>query len=247
VKPSALEATALSLAAALLLYAWRENAQIRGLRQGVRQAEAENQRLAVQGSRDAAFRERQAAGLAAEEARVGRLLSEISSRERRGPGDVVGSEDQPPAGARSYAKAANVGQSTPLKTFESAIWATYHGDVDALGKMLNLDPAAKDAAAKIFAGLPADSLARFQNPEYMTALLIEYAYPSGGTYEVSWSAPLAGDPDKWVVGTKMVTDSGQTSNGQFTMQRNNGNWMLLVPAPVVQHLGELLSGPGNPQ
>lgn len=50
--------------------------------------------------------------------------------------------------------------------------------------------------------LPADSQTGLQSSERMIALLIEYAYPSNGTYEVSWSGPMTGDSNEWLLATK---------------------------------------------
>jgi hypothetical protein len=230
------------LGASLFLYESWDYASVHRLQEQIRVASAANQLLALRASQISSARGRTAAAFRAEEKRVGGLLAEMASREQRvtRKGDSDAMDDS--TASRNYAKAANVGQGSPLNALQTAIWATYHGNVQGLAKMIVLDPSAKGAASTVFSQLPSESQASLQDADQMVALLIEYAYPSSGTYEVSWSGPVAASTDEWLVGTKMVSESGQATLGQLTFRKVDGNWMLVVPQNVVQQLGGMLSG-----
>jgi hypothetical protein len=217
-------------------------ARMRALRDQVARAEAENKILEARDAKETESRRKESDRLAAMEARVGRLRANMQSRGTNLPRAPREADGDAMSGVHSFAKAANAGQSTAMKAFETAIWATYHGEVESMGRIITLDAAAQERADRIFASLPPESQAELKDARTMTALLIESAYPSSGTYEVVWGGPSGGNPTEWILGTKMVSDSGQTTMGQLTMRQVNGAWSLVVPEPAVQHLEGLVTG-----
>ena len=221
--------------AALLLQIEREDARLRDLQRTAQTLTVQNQRLGAV-LQEAPTRpvveqvETNAADLAREmEARKGSVESAA----------VLPGELRP--GMESLKALIYAGNSTPLAAIDSSLWAVYHSDIDQLAKLIALTPAGKDAAAALFASLPAESQARMQDPEHMTALLVAYGCNAVG-YQVQASHQSGGDPASWTVRVLVQSEDGRSSGLNIPLRQTGGSWQLECDQGEVKQLAALLNG-----
>jgi hypothetical protein len=133
------------------------------------------------------------------------------------------------------------GNGTPLGTIDSALWAGYHGDIDQLSKLIVLTPDGEDAAAALFANLPAETRAQLQSPAYMTALLVAYWYNAVG-YQVQAAYPIDGDPASCAAKILVQTEDGRTIGANLVLRQADGSWRIECDQSEVKRLAVLLTG-----
>lgn len=66
----------------------------------------------------------------------------------------------------------NEGTVTPLATLQTFAWASDRGEVEAVGRMLHIDPSARTKAEAFLAALPAEARVRWPTVDAMAAELL---------------------------------------------------------------------------
>jgi hypothetical protein len=192
----------------LLFYERGQEARVRSLQRAVQALLVQNRALASAVPNDAV---------------VG-LVREMAAHRTR-PEYAGSSSRDLQLGLRPISSLSYAGNETPLAAIESCLWAIYHGDVDRLATLIAFTPDGESAAAALFANLPADAKARFQNPESMIALLVAYAFNAVG-YQILASSEKGGDPSTRTVQALLQLEDGRTSRPNVTLQNTKGNWQV---------------------
>jgi type II secretory pathway pseudopilin PulG len=174
------------------------------------------------------------------EANAARLAREMTARKARAENGTTSSRELQP-GLKPLSALSYAGQSTPLATVDSGLWAIYHGDIDQLTKLITLTPAGNNAAATLFSSLPAETQAQLQNPEYMIALLIAYGYNAVG-YQVLGDHQNSDDPANWTVQAVVQLEDGRTIRPNTTLQESNGSWQVEFDQNAVKQFAFFLTG-----
>jgi hypothetical protein len=178
------------------------------------------------------------------------LVRELAARRARSedanPSPFDHLSDLKPLNALIYA-----GQETPLAAVDSSLWAIYHGDIDKLRELIALTPDGIDAAAALFANLPAEAQVKFQTPENMIALLVAYTYNAIG-YQVLESNQDAIDPNRWTVKAVVQMEDGRTARPNVNLLSTDGKWQVQFDGNAVRQFATVLntteptSGSGQP-
>ncbi len=74
-----------------------------------------------------------------------------------------------PRGAEYY---RNEGNATPQAALQTLAWACDRGDVEAVARLLFIEPAARPKAEAFWASLPAEARAQWKNMDEMTAAVL---------------------------------------------------------------------------
>jgi len=227
-------AAAAAVIAALLVIDLTREARLRQLRLELRELQSEHRLLA--GGAVPASR------LAGEVA-VAQLATLKSSIAARAATAGLGSGSALKPGMRSMDSLANVGQSTPFATVETALWARYRGDVDALAKITKLMPDAQIIADNLWAGLPPEIQHQFPTSESLVALSLARYFPADWAgYEVTGDRQNGPTPDYWLINYNYQTTAGSTVVGGLAVQQIDGEWTMLVGPKVVEHFAAYLAG-----
>jgi len=221
--------------------------EIAGLRAQARERarlQAEHQRLT---STQPAPGER--ATLLADRAAVTQLRSELDALRRRASESATGRRTEGPAQPQStppltgniiaYKLWKNLGAASPAAAFETALWASAGGDIDALAGLLALDPAARAEAAALFAQLPANLRSEFVSPERLVAVLTAKDVPLG-------SATILGQypsPTDTKVSAQIFDAEGNQKISLFSLRLEGDRWQLVVPGNAVKRYAAWLQAP----
>jgi hypothetical protein len=124
----------------------------------------------------------------------------------------------------------NVGQASPDAAFQSALWASANGDLDALAGLLTFNEAAREEAAALFARLPPAMRNEVTTPERLVALLTAMDVPRGRAGIVGQFSSAGGTR----VSAQLIDAEGKAKVAVFTLQRDGDRWRLAVPPAVVK-------------
>ncbi|GEM_PF-2283436 len=183
------------------------------------------------------------ATVAQEAPKVTTIIETLQKRKdspRPSTGDVTLPTDMKPINSWT-----NAGQRSPIALVETVNWACSRGDIDTLAKTIVFDTEGKVSAAEFWAGLSPDAQAKLPSPEYMTAALIEYGYPTGIGYRVTGDNQVDESPNAWDVHSQYETSDGHIHSENFRLQRVEGNWMLVCNPGNIAGLGRLVTGGGE--
>jgi len=184
--------------------------------------------------------------LRAERSAVAGLIAEIAAMKRRAdeaartPGVRSSTATvplSPPSSLREGPLDAglwrNAGQATPEAALESALWAAAGGNVDALARLLALDPDAQAKAAMLLAQLPPALRSELATPERLVALLTAGNVPLGRA-EVLTQVPVGALADQTQLSARLVDPAGKTRELALTLRVKSDRWQLVVPASAVE-------------
>jgi hypothetical protein len=133
----------------------------------------------------------------------------------------------------------DVGQATPVATLESILWASRGGEVGRLGQLLNLDAAARQAAAELYASLPSEAKTEYKTPEQLVATMVSAEMPDD--YTAFSTLPITDGKSPTTALIARVEDaSGDQSNFALSFQRSASGWKMNVPAKAVQRFAAAL-------
>jgi hypothetical protein len=240
-----------ALAGAGLAWQRREGSELRAgiARQNAQLAErarleAENRRLAAAQPTDAEMEALVARLLKAEQVRAQlialRQREEAAAKVSAAPAPAEGLPKPSLAGKSvSHELWQNVGQASPDAAFETALWASAKGDLDALSGLLALDADARSLAAATFDRLPAAMQSELATPERLIAFLTAMDVPLGRASIYGQFARPAG----MKVGAHLVDAAGKTKTAMFSMEAEGDRWRLKVPVAVVQKYAGWLGVP----
>lgn len=110
-------------------------------------------------------RMRFAASLARQQARVAAAAPAAAKA-------AVPAAGAPKAAITAASDYRNEGAATPLATLQTFAWASDRGDVEAVGRMICFDPAARTKAEAVLAAVPAEARARWKTVDDMAAELL---------------------------------------------------------------------------
>jgi hypothetical protein len=180
------------------------------------------------------------------------LIAEIEAMKRRaetavrpsaapvaGPASARETTSAMKAGAIPARGWKNAGQTTPEAAFETALWASAGGDVDALTGLISLDAGARTKAQEIFARLPASLQQEMVTPERLVALLTARDVPLGsaqilGQYETPLETKLS---------AQLLDPEGNSKEVLFSLRQENEHWRLVVPGSAVEKYAAWLQTP----
>ena len=138
----------------------------------------------------------------------------------------------------------NAGQATPAATFETALWAAAAGDVDALSRLLSIDPVVRVEAIKLMQKLPESLRHEYTTPEQVIALFSARDVPVDGAAQVL--DPGTTGP----VGTRLVAVVRGADNSRrqahLTLKQEGAGWRFVVPVSAVERYAALIKGPVAP-
>jgi hypothetical protein len=135
----------------------------------------------------------------------------------------------------------NAGQATPAAAFQTTLWASAAGDIDALADLLAFDVGARSEAAATFDRLPGALQSELGTPERMIALLTAMDVPLG-------RASIVGQfptPTDTKVAAQLIDVEGRLKTAVFSLRADGDRWRLVVPAQVVQKYAGWLHAPSH--
>jgi len=185
----------------------------------------------------------------ADRAAVAELRAELEALRRRASASAVTRRAEVPAPPRptppltgnilAHPLWQNRGAATPAAAFETTLWASAGGDIDALAALLTLDPDAKSQATALFAQLPANLQAEFVSPERLVAVLTAKDVPLGrATILAQYPADNATQ-----VSAQIFDAAGSQKVTLFTLRLTNDRWQLVVPGNAVKRYAAWLQAP----
>lgn len=196
---------------------------------------AEHQRLVANQAT-----ETEIAAVLAERALVAQLRAQLTTMQRRAqeatatrPAPADGPPVTPPAltgHVLNYQRWRNAGQATPEAAFESILWASSVGDIDALVKLLAFEPEARLQAETLFAKLPDAVRQEFVSPERLIAFLTAKDVPLGSATILN-QYPT---PTETKVTAQIFDAEGKQKVALFSMQPAGANWQLVVPGNAIK-------------
>lgn len=133
----------------------------------------------------------------------------------------------------------NAGQATPAATFQTTLWASASGDIDALTDLLAFDVEARREATATFDRLPVSLQNELGTPERLIALLTAMDVPLG-------QASIVGqfpNPTDTKVAAHLTDAEGKSKTAVFSLRADADRWRLVVPVQVVQQYAGLLHAP----
>jgi hypothetical protein len=221
-----------------------EIARQRAEGRGRAQLRTENQRLA---SAQPTAEELDA--LLAERAAVAQLRTELDSLRRRALASATTRQATAPKPAPvtppltgnvlAHPLWQNLGAATPAAAFETTLWASAGGDIDALAGLLALDPEARTEALALFAHLPEKLRQEFVSPERLVAVLTAKDVPLG-------SATILGQypsPADTKLAAQIFDAEGQQKISLFSLRAEGDRWRLVVPGNAVKRYAAWLRAP----
>jgi len=141
---------------------------------------------------------------------------------------------------RSAEEWTDVGQATPVATLESVLWASRGGEVGRLGQLLNLDGAARQAAAELYASLPSEAKSEYGTPEQLVATVVSAEMPDD--YTAFAIMPITDGKSPTTALIARVEDaSGDQSDLALSFEHSASGWKMNVPAKTVQRFAAALA------
>jgi len=185
----------------------------------------------------------------AERLAVTQLRTQLEALRRRASESATGRRTEGPAQPQAtpplagnvlaYKLWQNLGAATPAAAFETTLWASAGGDIDALAGLLALDPEARTEAAALFAQLPANLRQEFGSPERLVAVLTAKDVPLG-------SATILGQypsPTDTKVSALIFDAEGNQKISLFSLRLEGDRWQLVVPGNAVKRYAAWLQAP----
>jgi hypothetical protein len=208
--------------------------------------QAENQRLTSTQATPAELET-----LRAERAAVAQLRVELDSLRRRASESAAvlraeRPEQAPPippltGNVLAHRLWQNRGAATPAAAFETALWASAGGNVDALTGLLTLDPEARTEATALFAQLPEKLREEFVSPERLVAVLTAKDVPLGSA-TILGQYPSSADIK---VAAQIFDADGKQKVSLFSLHNTGGGWQLVVPGNAVKRYAAWLHAPSG--
>ncbi len=187
--------------------------------------------------------------LLAERAAVAQLQAELDSLRRRASESAVVRRAERPEQAQptppltgnvlAHQLWKNRGAATPAAAFETTLWASAGGNIDALAGLLALDPDARTEALALFAQLPEKLRQEFGSPERLVAVLTAKDVPLG-------SATILGQypsPTDTKVAAQIFEAEGKQKVSLFSLRAEGDRWQLVVPGNAVKRYAAWLHAP----
>lgn len=176
----------------------------------------------------------------AERALVAQLREQLTAMQRRGrsataakPAPATVSPVTTPSltgHVLAYALWQNAGQETPAAAFESILWASSVGDIDALVGLLAFEPEARSLAETLFAHLPETVRKEFVSPERLIAFLTAKDVPLGSATILN-QYPT---PTETRVSAQIFDAEGKQKIALFSLRPEGPDWRLIVPGNAVK-------------
>ena len=208
------------------------------------QLQAENQRLA-----SAQPTPEQLEVLVAERTTVAQLRAELDSLRRRANESATARRTEKPEQAPptppltgnvlAFHLWKNLGAATPAAAFETALWASAGGDIDALAGLLALEPDARAEATALFAQLPEKLRQEFVSPERLVAVLTAKDVPLGSA-TILGQYPSAADTK---ISAQIFDAEGKHKVSLFSLRAEGDRWRLVVPGNAVRRYAAWLHAP----
>jgi hypothetical protein len=138
------------------------------------------------------------------------------------------------------------GRETPRATFESALWAATHQEVDQLAALLCFDAKTQAEADAFFAQLPEETRAQYGSPAKIVATLVAATLPDNlsGMGVLSDSANSTKEDNASLL-MQIQRSDGSKKDSFFAFQRAPDGWQLVVPPEVLASYQRKLTRPAK--
>lgn len=130
----------------------------------------------------------------------------------------------------------NAGTRTPAACLETLIWATSHGEVDALAETLALSPRSRGLVDALLDRLPPASRAAFRPPERLVALLWTREWMNEGELTACRVVALNDEAGTLTFGLDWIYQSGRIRRSRISFVRGADGWRQHVPSSFVDGL-----------
>jgi hypothetical protein len=131
----------------------------------------------------------------------------------------------------------NVGHATPEAAVETALWAAAGGEVELLARSLILDTKAREKAAAILSGLPAETRMYYGTPELLMAFLTAKDIPSKGARILKPSSEALQKGTRTV---QLRDAGGLVRQAHLTLRETAAGWRLVLPEEAVTGYAAML-------
>ena len=189
--------------------------------------------------------------LRADRIAVSKMLNEIEAMKRRtvtmAQATVVRNSavrEKPPVASLqgepvAAARWQNAGQASPAAAFQTALWASAAGDLEALTRVLEFDAETRGKASELFAQLPVALRGELGTAERLIALLIAKDIPSGSA-QILVQYQSATDEK---IAARVVDEAGKPKQLLLSMRAIGDSWHMVVPGKVVESYAVSLRAP----
>jgi hypothetical protein len=134
-----------------------------------------------------------------------------------------------------------------MAALETALWAAVGGDVEALAASIQLEGRARERAEKIFERLPPEVRGQHGSPDNLIALLTAKDVPVTGSMRVM--AEKQSNENETTLAVVFESETAPkrfvARSRQLKLQRNGGDWKLVVPEAAVEFYGAALAAPAG--
>ena len=134
----------------------------------------------------------------------------------------------------------NAGQATPAATFETALWAAAAGDVEALARLLSIDPVVRVEAIKLMQKLPESLRHEYTTPEQVIALFSARDVPADGAAQVLDPGTIGPAGTRLVAVVRGADNSRRQAH--LTLKQEGAEWRFVVPVSAVERYAASIKG-----
>lgn len=128
----------------------------------------------------------------------------------------------------------NAGQASPSAAYQTFVWALAKDDVSALKAVLYLSSASQQRLQEFWSGLPAESQARFKEPEQILMLLMaRYALDEEGLKILGETPQASGD-----VLLRVKKTHGEE---KIPLRPGPAGWQLVLPDEATDNLSQSIA------
>lgn len=208
-----------------------------------RRLEAEHRRLQL-----AQVPPEQLAAREQERARLAVLANELEILRRRAEGE----SPTPPADVRrlalpkSFSAAeqwTNAGDRDARSALETALWASAHGEMSTLVRLLSIEESTRERVGVLLARLPEGARSELGSPEQAIAMVTANAIPLGGARVV---AQFNDTPDSTRIRVQLIDLDGKLRERIITLRASSEGWRLAVPDAAIDRYVASLRKPAGP-
>lgn len=183
---------------------------------------------------------------------IAQLQQEIATLELKRPpaSSKPRAQPRPPSGesprkngaendAVPIAAHQNLGQATPAAAFQTFVWALAHDDLAALVPLLHLSPVGREQLRKIWSELPAESRARFQQPEQIVMMLLALDVLDEEAFAIV--GEKLGPAGERLLRVSRFKHGVMQGEKRIPMRQGPGGWQLAIPDKMIEELPEAIA------
>ncbi len=185
-------------------------------------------------------------------AEIARLRHEITTLELKRPPALPKARTQPRSPSNESPRESgtehdairiadhkNLGQATPGTAFQTFVWALAHDDLAALIPLLQLSSGGQEQLRNMWQELPAESRARFQQPEQIVMMLLALDVLDEEAIKIVGETPgTSGNLHLRVNRFKHGIMQGEK---RIPMRLGPGGWQVVIPDKLIEELPQAIA------